>query len=74
VIVHHCPANSSAGNCPNIVKETWFVYPDTNVSEPGLSQTGLPKTSVGALLDFTKSTPKNAGEFSMPFYFTISLK
>lgn len=75
VIAYHCPANSTAttGPCAGVIHETWFVYPDTNVTEGGTSQTGQPKTQVGALVNTQKPTsPVNAGEFSMPFYFAIT--
>jgi len=74
VIAHHCPANSTAitAPCAGVIHETWFVYPDTAV-ESGTSQTGLPLSQVGALVNTQKpSNPVNAGEFSMPFYFAIS--
>lgn len=76
VIAHHCPANSTAttGPCLGVAHETWFVYPDTAVTEAGTSQTGLPKTQVGALINSQKTmTPVNGGQFSMPFYFVISV-
>jgi hypothetical protein len=75
-IVHHCPANSAAtaGPCLGIVKETWFVYPDSN---PTTYTNGAPApstdTQVGALVNTQKSTPVNAGQFSMPFYLAISV-
>lgn len=72
VNVHHCPANSTAtsGVCAGIVHETWFVSPET--SSHGVSGTGLPLAQVAALENTTKSTPVNAGEFSVPFYFVIA--
>jgi hypothetical protein len=74
VIAHHCPAHSTAtaGPCVGVTHETWFVYPDTAVTQSGPSQTGLPLTQVGALVNTQKATVLNAGEFSMPFYFVIS--
>jgi len=75
-IVHHCPANSSATTapCAGIVKETWFVYPD---STPTTYTDGTPAppnaTQVGALVNTQKVTPVNAGQFSMPFYLVISV-
>lgn len=68
VFAHHCPANSNTTTCPNIIHETWFAYPDPSPTTSGTSQTGLPITQVGALVN-----SGNQGEFSMPFYFTISL-
>jgi hypothetical protein len=76
VIVRHCPANSSAttGACVGIVKETWFVYPD---SSPTTYMDGTPAPQyavfVGALVNTQKATPVNGGQFSMPFYLRISL-
>jgi len=72
VIVHHCPANTNTSTCPNIVHETWFAYPDQSPTAPGLAN-GWPITQVGALLVSSKNTTANGGEFSMPFYFMISL-
>jgi hypothetical protein len=77
VVAHHCPANSSAttGPCTGVIKETWFVYPD---SSPTTYTDGSPAPPtdiyVGALLNTQKSNPVNAGQFSMPFYLTISLQ
>jgi len=73
VIVHHCPANTNTSTCPNITHETWFVYPDPNPTASGVGQSGLPITQVGALLISSHGSEVNAGEFSMPFFFTISL-
>ena len=73
VIVHHCPANTNTAACPNIVHETWFAYPDPNPTASGVSQTGRPITQVGNLLVTVRGSKVNAGEFSMPFSFTISL-
>jgi hypothetical protein len=76
VIVHHCPSNSSAttGPCVGILKETWFVYPD---SSPTTYTNGNPAplsdVYVGALVNTQRSTPVNAGQFSMPFYLTLSV-
>jgi hypothetical protein len=76
VIVHHCPANSTAseGPCVGIVKETWFVYPE---SAPTTYADGSPApataTQVGALVNTQKKSPVNAGQFSMPFNFRISV-
>ena len=74
VIAHHCPANSTAttGPCAGVTNETWFVYPDTAVTQSGTSQNGQPLTQVGALVNTQRSSPINGGEFSMPFYFVIS--
>src|SRR5262249_41658565 len=71
--VRHCPANTNTATCPNITHETWFVYPDPNPTASGTGQTGLQITQVGALLTMVRNTMLNAGEFSMPFFFTISL-
>jgi len=74
VIVHHCPAGTNTATCPNITHETWFVYPDPNPTASGTGQTGLPITQVGTLLTVSHNGSEvNAGEFSMPYYFTISL-
>jgi hypothetical protein len=73
VIVHHCPANVNTSTCPNITHETWFAYPDPNPTASGVGQNGLPITQVGSLLISSHGTEVNAGEFSMPFSFTISL-
>ena len=74
VVVHHCLGNTNTSTCPNIARETWFVYPDPNPTTSGTSQTGLPITQVGTLLTTVRGgTEVNAGEFSMPFLFTISL-
>jgi hypothetical protein len=76
VIVHHCPANSTAteGPCVGIVKETWFVYPD---AAPTIYTDGSPApstaTQIGALVNTQKPTPVNGGQFSMSFYFVISV-
>jgi len=76
VVVHHCPANSSAtsGPCTGVIKETWLVYPD---SGPTTYLNGNPApqtaTQVGALVNTQKSTPVNGGQFSMPFYLSISV-
>ncbi len=73
VTVHHCPGNTNTATCPNITHETWFVYPDPNPTASGASQTGLPITQVGNLLITVHGSIVDAGEFSMPFSFTISL-
>jgi hypothetical protein len=73
VIVHHCPANTNTATCPDITFETWTAYPDPNPTATGTGQTGTPITQVGTLLVTSKGTMANAGEFSMPFLFTISL-
>jgi hypothetical protein len=73
VIVHHCPAGVNSNACPNVSHETWFVYPDTNQTASGTSQTDWPITQVGTLLNTQTSPAKNAGEFSVSFSFTISL-
>jgi len=75
-IVHHCPANSSATTapCAGIVKETWFVYPDSNSTTytDGSPAPGT-DTQVGAPVNTQKATPVNAGQFSLPFYLVISV-
>lgn len=73
VEVHHCPANTNTSTCPNITNETWTVYPDPTATASGTSNTGLPITQVGTLLQTVKGSSVNAGQFSMPFVFTISL-
>lgn len=74
VIVHHCPANVNTLTCPNIAHETWFVYPDPNPTASGTSSRGLPITQVGTLVTTSHNgTQTNAGQFSMPFSFVISL-
>jgi hypothetical protein len=40
VIVHHCPAATNTSTCPNIVHETWFVYPDSSMTPADGSATG----------------------------------
>jgi hypothetical protein len=74
VYAHHCPANSTAttGPCTGVVHETWFVYVDT-ASSGFSSQTGLPLAQVGGLEDTQTLTPVNAGQFSIRFYYAISL-
>jgi len=73
VNVHHCPADSSpstSGACANILKETWFVWPDPNVSG---TANGYPISQVAELiLDGKQGTRIYAGEFSIPFYFVIT--
>lgn len=77
VYVHHCPKNNLAsGGCPALAHETYYVYPDATVYGNS-SSTGLPIAEVGAMV-LTVGNGKNAqtvngGEFSMPFYFAISL-
>lgn len=76
VIVHHCPANSTAttGQCVGVIKETWFVYPDPNPTTY-IDGSPAPQTTVfvGALVNTQKSTPVNGGQFSMPFLLKISV-
>jgi len=71
VIAHHCPAYTNSATCPNIVAETWFVYPDPDPT--ALSPTGQPVAQVGVLFTTLKGSRVNAGEFAMPFLFTISV-
>jgi len=77
VNVHHCPANSSAttGPCVGVIHETWLISPDAG---PTTYTDGSPAPPsavwVGGLVNTQKSTsPVSAGQFSMPFRFTISL-
>ena len=73
VYVHHCPATSSpSATCSGITNETWLVYPDPTVSGTS-AQTGLPLLAVGTLLISNRGGEVNAGQFSVPFFFTISL-
>ncbi|MDP8980615.1 MAG: hypothetical protein M3O35_08500 [Acidobacteriota bacterium] len=77
VYVHHCPKSTVAtGGCQALAHETWYVYPDPAVYGTS-SYTGLPVSQVGTLLPTVGSGKNanvvNAGEFSMPFYFAISL-
>jgi hypothetical protein len=67
VIAHHCPANTNTASCPNIVAETWFVYPEQVSTTPG------DPAPVGVLLTTVKGSLVNSGEFTMPFFFTISM-
>lgn len=77
VYVHHCPKSTVAGlTCPALAHETYYVYPDPAVYGTS-SSTGMPITQVGTVI-LTEGNGKNAqtvnaGEFSMPFYFAISL-
>jgi hypothetical protein len=73
IVVRHCPAGANTATCPNITHETWFAYPDPNPTASGVGQTGLPITQVGTLLVNSKGALVGGGEFSIPFYFTISL-
>jgi hypothetical protein len=76
VYVHHCPKSSvPAGACPALNHETYFVYPDQTTF--GTAPTGFTIAQTGTLI-LTEGNGKNAstvnaGEFSMPFYFAISL-
>ncbi len=74
VVVHHCPAgaDASTNTCLATGHETWLVYPSPNPTGSGYSQTGRQITQVGTLLNTQKGTV-NSGEFSVPFYFSISL-
>jgi hypothetical protein len=77
VFVHHCPKSTvPAGACPALGHETYFVYPDPATFGTS-SQTGLTVAQTGTLLltegKGKSATTVNAGEFSMPFYFAISL-
>jgi hypothetical protein len=64
VNAYHCPANnpSPSATCTGVTQETWFVWP------MGAGPW------VGGLVNTTKPTsPVSAGQFTMPFYFTISV-
>jgi len=63
VNAYHCPANnlSPSPMCTGVTLETWFVWPQ------GTSPW------VGGLMNTQKSAPVNGGQFSMPFYFVISV-
>jgi hypothetical protein len=63
VNAYHCPANNPSPSlmCTGVVLETWFVWPVG--SSPW----------VGGLVTTQTSTPVNGGQFSMPFYFVISV-
>ena len=75
VYVHHCPKSTVAsGGCQALAHETWYAYPDPTVYGTS-SYTGLPVSQVGTLLPTVgnKGQTVNGGEFSMGFYFAISL-
>ena len=38
VIVRHCPASTNTTACPNITRETWFVYPDPTPTDDGVGE------------------------------------
>jgi hypothetical protein len=63
VNAYHCPANNPSPSpmCTGVALETWFVWPLG--SSPW----------VGGLANTARSAPVNAGQFSMPFYFVISV-
>jgi hypothetical protein len=67
VVVTHSPANVATG-----AVETWTITPDnTNMNLPGSPAA----TQVGALaVPLSKNTRDNAGQFSMPFQFTVTRK
>jgi hypothetical protein len=75
VYVHHCPANPLSSTCPASSHEIWYVYPDP--ATYGTAADGNTIAQVGTLImnvgKGSKVTDVNAGEFSMPFYFAISL-
>lgn len=77
VRVHHCPANSSAtsGPCLGRVKETWIVNPDPSPTTYSDGSPAPPTViNVGELINKDNlSSPVNAGQFSMPFQFVISV-
>jgi len=77
VSVHHCPKSPLAnGGCPALAHETFYVYPDPAVYGTS-SFTGLTVTQVGTVMvtvgNGKNSQTVNGGQFSMPFYFAISL-
>ena len=77
VYVHHCPkSNLASGGCPALAHETYYVYPD-RAAYGNSSFTGLPIAQVGAMVltigNGRNTQTVNGGEFSMPFYFAISL-
>jgi hypothetical protein len=65
VNAYHCPVSvnnpSPSLMCAGVTLETWFVWPLG--SGPW----------VGGLMNTQKSAPVNGGQFSMPFYFVISV-
>lgn len=61
VLVTHTPATGTT-------KETWTVTPDP------VSISSTVTTPVATLQQFGSLPPVNLGQFSMPFYFTISVK
>lgn len=73
VYVHHCPkASAASGGCPALAHETWYVYPDTTTYGES-AYTGLSVARTGTLILTEKKDTVNGGEYSMPFYFVISL-
>ncbi len=72
VYVHHCPKSLTGSvSCPALAHETWFVYPDLTTGDPLTPRwTGTMILTVG---NGKNATDVNAGQFSMPFKFAISL-
>jgi hypothetical protein len=67
VNVQHCPANDTfpvSPLCTSGAHETWIVWPDSSTTP----------LQVATLLNQKKSPGVNAGQFSLPFYFVISIK
>lgn len=66
VVVTHSPANATGA------VETWTITPDITNMNPAGSPAA---TQVGALaVPGSKNTRDNAGQFSMPFQFTVTRK
>jgi len=67
--VQHCPANDAlpvSALCSSGAPETWIVWPDSTMTP----------AQVATLMDQTKPIKPpgvNAGQFSIPFYFVISV-
>jgi hypothetical protein len=74
VYVHHCPKSTSGvGTCPALAHETWYVYP--NLTSPPYAQ-GTPPyvgTAIVTIGSGKNAYDVNGGQFSMPFYFAISM-
>jgi hypothetical protein len=67
VNVQHCPANDASPVsplCTSGTAETWVVWPDSTTAPP----------QVATLLNQKKNPGVNSGQFSIPFYFVISIK
>jgi hypothetical protein len=77
IVVLHCPAGPNTPTCQkSTLHETWFAYPSPTPTASGTSN-GWPVTQVGALMvqggSGKNAQTVNGGEFSMTFYFEISL-